>query len=95
MLKDFKRDVVQCLIIDGITLSGNGVTICDLRSYNVNTGYRYQVCSENKAFEFSEVYKDLEIAVDKFLGIYNFVRTKHEPERTSGEMPVLLVEKKD
>ena len=62
--------VIEKLIKNGVSLSyKNGLlTICDLNDSNVKRdSKKYQVHCEDKKYFMSELYDDIEIAVDKFL----------------------------
>jgi hypothetical protein len=59
------------------------LTICDLREYlpdRKSNGYDYQVHCDNKKYSFSHLYNNLDIAVDKFIGIKNSMENANDTE---------------
>lgn len=74
---------INWLVSNKYTVQFRDLSICDLREYlpdRKSNGYDYQVHCDNKTYSFSHLYNELDIAVDKFIGIKRSMETTDDAE---------------
>lgn len=74
MLSDF--EIIRALFKKGIDMEYKRVSLNTIERNLGNKRLRFQVHSENQKFKFSELYEDINEAVDKFLFIKRRVDNK-------------------
>lgn len=81
-----EQNIIRQLIENKYTVQYKDLSICDLREYlpdRKSNGYDYQVHCDNKKYSFSHLYNELDIAVDKFVGIKHSMETPDDTEGTN------------
>lgn len=73
------REAIKKLLMSGYNVEFGALSICNLARHTNTRGLfnrKYQVDSNTGKFLFSEIYSDIDIAIDKFLGIRNILLKK-------------------
>jgi hypothetical protein len=75
-----QKEVIKWVIESGMDIQYGKLSLCDLRNYrygNVRSDRRYQVHSDDRNWEFSGIYDELEPAIEKFLYLKPRCRRMH------------------
>lgn len=78
-----QEKMITWAIQNKYTVQYKELVICDLREYlpdRKSNGYDYQVHCSDKNYLFSHLYDNLDIAVDKFIGIRNMMESQDDAE---------------
>lgn len=70
-------NIIKFLMLDKYEVQYGKITICDLHNYRGYAGlYRYQVYSTDSACKFVDNYKNLDLAITKFLELKGLAKAK-------------------
>lgn len=81
------KDAITQLVDSGYDVDFKRLSICNIGNYvhmRANMSRRYQVFVDCPQVYFSEVYTELDIAVDKFIALRNLLcspKKKHESRK--------------
>lgn len=78
-MKSKLHDALSLMLYLGIDSDYGELSICNLANYCITRNTldrKYQVHCDDSRFRFSQVYSNPMTAIDKFVLIYNFLKSK-------------------
>lgn len=82
-MKSKLHDSLSLMLYLGIGADYGELSLCNLANISITRGIldrRYQVHCDDSRFRFSQIYSNPQTAVDKFVLIFNFLKSKENKD---------------